>query len=173
MAKKIKPPRDPRAEKAERKAEKAAAQKEAQDQRAEAENEAKTAEEEAAAAAAARDEFQARGVELADHVHDHPGKVLAILGSVVLGGLLFGVYTVVDKSDNTKASAAYAAAIQVWEAPVGDGAAEKAKDGKPSFKDADERARAAKDQFVAVAQEHRGTGVGLPLALLALLRRRR
>jgi tetratricopeptide (TPR) repeat protein len=155
MAKKIKPPRDPKAEKAERKAEKAAALKEAQGLAAD--DEAKKAEEEAAAAAA-QDEFQARGVELADHVHDHPGKVLAILGSVIVGGLLFGIYTAVDKSDNTKASAAYAAALTTWKAPIVADA--KAEEGKPSFKDDTERAKAAKEQFTAVATGHRGTGAG-------------
>jgi tetratricopeptide (TPR) repeat protein len=163
MAKKIKPPRDPKAEKAERKAEKAAALKDAAEQKQESELKA---EEEAAAAAAAQDEFQARGVELADHVHDHPGKVLAILGSVVVSGLLFGIYTAVDKSDNTKASAAYAAALQVWEAPIDANATGAAADDKGttadkaklSFKDGNERAKAAKEKFVALAVEHRGTG---------------
>jgi tetratricopeptide (TPR) repeat protein len=161
MAKKIKPPRDPKAEKAERKAEKAAAQAEATSTTAD--EATQKADEEAAAAAAAQDEFQARGVELADHVHDHPGKVLAILGSIVVAGLLYGIYTVVDRSDNTKASAAYAAALRVWEAPIkaaaddASGDAPKA-DATPSFKDATARAKAAQEQFLAVASEHRGTG---------------
>jgi tetratricopeptide (TPR) repeat protein len=162
MAKKIKPPRDPKAEKAERKAEKVAAQAEAKAQNQAAEDEAKKAEEEAAAAAAAQDEFQARGVELADHVHDHPGKVLAILGSIVIAGLIYGIYTVVDRSNNTKSSAAYAEAIRLWEAPLkseGDAdSADSAAAKGPTFKDAAERARAAKEKFVAVATEYRGTG---------------
>jgi tetratricopeptide (TPR) repeat protein len=160
MAKKIKPPRDPKAEKAERKAEKAAALAEANAQTQTAEQESKTAEEEALAAAAAQDEFQARGVELADHVHDHPGKVLALLGSIVLAGLIYGIYTVVDKSDNTKASAAYAEAIKLWEAPLkaADDGADASADKGPSFKDATERAKAAQARFIAVAKDHRGTG---------------
>lgn len=161
MAKKIKPPRDKEAEKAERAAEKAAETKSAQDTGAE-EEASKAEEEAAAAAAAAQDEFQARGVELADHVHDHPGKVLALLGSVVAAGLLYGVYTVVERRDNTAASAAYAEAIKAWEAPVGEQTADAADDAAkaPAYKDAAERARAASEKFTAVAQAHRGAGAG-------------
>jgi tetratricopeptide (TPR) repeat protein len=168
MAKKIKPPRDPKAEKAERKAEKAAALAETQGSRAD--DEAKKAEEEAAAAAA-QDEFQARGVELADHVHDHPGKVLAILGSLVAAGLALGIYTAVGRSDNAAASAAYRAALEVSQAPLassgtesGDEAspAQEGKDAgdKPKFTDANARTKAAHEQFVAVATKYRGTGAG-------------
>jgi tetratricopeptide (TPR) repeat protein len=167
MAKKIKPPRDKEAEKAERAAEQEATKKSADEVKAE--EEARKAEEDAAAAAAAQDEFQARGVELADHVHDHPGKVLAFLGSVVVAGLLFGIYTVVEKRSNTAATAAYAAALKTWEAPIGDTAATSDASGGatgPKFKDATERARAAKEQFTKVATEHRGTG-GSALAWLS------
>ena len=164
MAKKIKPPRDKEAEKAERAAEQATTQKSAEEQKAE--EEARKAEEDAAAAAAAQDEFQARGVELADHVHDHPGKVMAILGSIVAAGLFYGIYTVVDSRDNTAASAAYADAHKVWTAPLGADGTSTAAGDAPSFKDATERARAAKDKFTAVATEHRGTG-GAALAWLS------
>jgi tetratricopeptide (TPR) repeat protein len=166
MAKKIKPPRDKEAEKAERAAAKAEERKSA-DERTAAEEAQKSAED-AAAAAAAQDEFQAAGVELADHVHDHPGKVLAILGSIVLAGLIYGVYTVVDRRDNTAASGAYAAALKVWEAPVADDAKEAAEGEKDlSFKDTAARATAAKEKFLAVAKGYRGTGAAALASLSA------
>ncbi len=125
----------------------------------------KKAEEATAAEAATRaasgiqDEFQARGFELVEWVHDKQGIVLGLLGAIVAGGLAIGVYTTMKHSRNADSSAALAEAFKVWEAPVvADG--ETAPDKGPSFKDAGARTTAAKAAFDKVAQSHDGTGAG-------------
>ena len=137
MAKKIKVHREPTAE------EKAA-------------EEQKKTEEAAKAAAGIQDEFQAKGFELVEWVHERQSLVLALIGLIIAGGLAFGVYTVVQKSRNTNASVALAEALEVVNAEITD---TPPKDGdEPTFKSADDRAKAAKAKLAAVKSEHSGTG---------------
>lgn len=123
--------------------------------------EAKAAEEAAKAAAGIQDEFQARGFELVEWVHEKQGIFLGILGAIVAGGLAYGVYNVVEKNRNSGASASLAEALEVFEAPVqatGDKADDAAASDGPSFKDATERATKARELFQKTASEHQGTG---------------
>lgn len=136
MAKKIKVHREPTAE------EKAA-------------EEQKKTEEAAKAAAGIQDEFQAKGFELVEWVHERQSLVLALIGLIIAGGLAFGIYTVVERSRNTEASAALADALEIVNASIAD---TPAKDGEPSFKTAEERSKAAKEKLTAVRNEHDGTG---------------
>lgn len=117
--------------------------------------EQKKTEEAAKAAAGIQDEFQAKGFELVEWVHERQSLVLALIGLIIAGGLAFGIYTVVDKSRNTNASAALSAALDVVNADLSD---TPATDDKPSFKTAEERAKAAKEKLQAVRTEHSGTG---------------
>lgn len=155
MVKSIKPPKDKEAEQAEE-------AKVSEEQKKAAED-AKAAEEAEKAAAAAQDEFQARGFELVEWVHDNRPIVLGFIGAVILGGIGFGVYQANQKSNNTAASAAYAAAQKIWEAPVGSDAA--AEDDAPSFKDAAEKNKAAREAFQKVLDGHKGTGAATLAAL--------
>lgn len=118
--------------------------------------EAKAADEAAKAAAGIQDEFQARGFELVEWVHEKQGLFLGILGAIVAGGLAFGVYTVVENNRNTEASASLATAIEAFEAPIEEAPAADAEG--PSFKDAKERATRARELFQKTAAEHQGTG---------------
>lgn len=124
--------------------------------------EQKQAEEAQRAAEGIQDEFQARGFELVEWMHEKQGVVLGIIGAIVAAGLAFGVYTAMQGSRNTTASASLAEALRSWEAPVG---AEDA-DGPtppdaPKFKDAAERAAAAKVLFEKTASEHGSSGAGI------------
>jgi tetratricopeptide (TPR) repeat protein len=150
MTKKIKPKTDKEAEKATAAEAKANEEKEA---------EAKKAAEAEALAAAVQDEFQARGFELVEWVHHNPSVVVGVIAIVLLGGLGFGVWTVVDRGNNTKASAAYAAAQKLWEAPIAD-TDPTPDDDVPFYKTATERSTAARTAFTNVATQHKGTGAG-------------
>lgn len=117
-------------------------------------------------AAGIQDEFQARGFELVEWVHKNEWAVLGMIAAVVLGGLGYGIWTVVDKSRNTDASVAYSAALQIWEAPLVDDA-DGADDKKKAYKDAAERNTAAREAFQNVVQKHAGTGGGTFASLYA------
>ncbi len=147
MAKKIKPPRDKEAEKAQ--AEEAKA-KEAETQAAE---EAAKAE---ADAAAVQDDFQARGFELVEWVQDNRAGVIGFLVTVVIAGLGYGVYTVVDKGNNTAATAAWVGALDLWESPVGTDP--NPDDNKKAYATADEKYKAARTAFEGVTKAHAGRG---------------
>ena len=117
--------------------------------------------EEALAAAAAQDEFQVKGFELVEWIHDHQPVVLAAIGAVLLGGVIFGVYGVVHHSSNESASVAYGKALTTWQAQVGDappGEAPPVGEDAPHFKDATARSTAARDLFRGLVKEHSGTG---------------
>ncbi|MDP2344948.1 MAG: tetratricopeptide repeat protein [Deltaproteobacteria bacterium] len=150
MTKKIKPKTDKEAEKATEAEAKANEEKEA---------EAKKAAEAEAMAAAVQDEFQARGFELVEWVHHNPTVIVGVIAIVLLGGLGIGVWTVVDRGNNTKASAAYAAAQKLWEAPIGEDT--NPDDDIPAYKDVAERAKAARTAFTGVATQHKGSGAGI------------
>ena len=114
----------------------------------------KATEEATRAAAGIQDEFQARGFELVEWMQEKQGLVLGVIGVIVLAGLGFGVYTVVNTSRNQDASVDLAKALEAYEAPITE---EAPKDG-PSFKDSAERARASRDLFQKTASAHKGTG---------------
>jgi tetratricopeptide (TPR) repeat protein len=152
MAKKIKPPRDKEEEK---RLEAEAKAKEVAD-KAGVVDEQKAAEAEAAAAEAVKDEFQVKGFELVDWVHENQATVMGFLGAVVLAGLGYGIYTVVDKSGNTEASAAWVSALDIWEAPVGEDSTPD--DGKTPYKTADEKFKAARTAFEGVTTKYDGRG---------------
>jgi tetratricopeptide (TPR) repeat protein len=137
MAKKIKLKKEPTAE--ERKA-----------------AEAKAAEDAAKAAAGIQDEFQARGFELVEWVHEKQSIFLAMIAVLVGGGLAFGVYNMVQTNRNTEASATLTTALEAFEAPIG----EEPTGSGPSFADASERATKARELFEKTASEHKGTGAG-------------
>ncbi len=145
MPQKIKPPRDKEAEKLAEEAEKVAA-------------EAKKTEEAEKAAETVQDEFQAAGFELVEWVHHHPSVIMGVIGVVLAIGVGVGVWQVVQKNQNTSASAAFAQAQKIWEAPIG--ADPDASDDVPAFKDVSERSKAAREAFNKVAAEHKGTGAG-------------
>ncbi|OGQ23807.1 MAG: hypothetical protein A2138_22675 [Deltaproteobacteria bacterium RBG_16_71_12] len=136
MAKKIKVKHEPTAE------EKAA-------------EEQKKAAEAAKAAAGIQDEFQAKGFELVEWVQERQSLILALIGLIIAGGLGYGVYTVVERSRNTTASAALAGALEVVNAEITD---TPPSGGDPSFKTVEERAKVAKERLLAVKGEHGGTG---------------
>lgn len=160
MTKKIKPPRDKEAEKA------AAAEQEAKETAAKAAAAnpdgvalPPTVEElkaEAEAAAAVQDDFQSRGFELVDWVHENQATVMGFLAAVVLAGLGYGVYTVVDKGNNTEATAAFSSALEIWEAPVGTDP--DAADGQKAYATAEEKYKAARTAFEGVTKQHAGRG---------------
>ena len=161
MTKKIKPKTDKEAEKLSEAEAKAAEEKEA---------ETKKAAEAEAMAAAVQDEFQARGFELMEWVHHNPSVVVGVIAIVLLGGLGLGVWTVVDRGNNTKASADYAKAQKLWEAPIGEDSRvdpSGASDDVPTYKDVAERSKAARTAFTGVTTKHKGTGAAT-LAHLAV-----
>jgi TolA-binding protein len=121
--------------------------------------EQKEAEEAQRAAAGIQDEFQARGFELVEWMQEKQGLVLAAIGAVLVAGLGFGIYTAMQGSRNTTASASLATAIKSWEAPVGDATADADPSGL-KFKDATERATEAKKLFEKTAADHGSTGAG-------------
>jgi TolA-binding protein len=106
-------------------------------------------------AAGIQDDFQARGFELVEWMHERQSLVLGIIAVIVGGGLAFGVYNWAMAGRNAEASKAFVAALETWEAPVGEAASEPTATG-PKFKDAKERDMAAKAQFEAAAQGHSG-----------------
>ncbi|MBI1947221.1 MAG: tetratricopeptide repeat protein [Deltaproteobacteria bacterium] len=136
MAKKIKVKHEPTAE------EKAA-------------EEAKKAEEAAKAAAGIQDEFQAKGFELVEWMQERQSLILGLIGLIVTCGLAYGVYTVVQRSRNTDASAALAGALDVVNAEITDA---PPSGDEPTFKSAEERAKVAKERLQQVRGEHGGTG---------------
>jgi tetratricopeptide (TPR) repeat protein len=152
MAKKIKPPRDKAEEK---RLEQEAKAKEAADKVGSAEADQKEAEA-AEAAEAIQDEFHVKGFELVDWVHENQATVIGILGAVVLAGLGYGVYTVVDKSGNAEASSAWVSALDIWEAPVGEDP--NPEDDKQAYKTADEKYKAARTAFEGVTTKYAGRG---------------
>jgi tetratricopeptide (TPR) repeat protein len=149
MAKKIKPPRDKAEEK---RLEEEAKAKEAADKVGSAEAEQKAAE----AAEAIQDEFHVKGFELVDWVHENQATVIGFLGAVVLAGLGYGIYTVVDKSGNAEASSAWVSALDIWEAPVGEDP--NPDDDKQAYKTADEKYKAARTAFEGVTTKFAGRG---------------
>lgn len=136
MAKKIKVKREPTPE------EKAA-------------EEQKKTEEAAKAAAGIQDEFQAKGFELVEWIQERQSLVLGFIGLIIAVGLGYGVYTVVDRSRNTEASAALAGALDVVNAEITDA---PPTGDEPTFKTAEERAKLAKERLQGVVTEHAGTG---------------
>jgi tetratricopeptide (TPR) repeat protein len=160
MTKKIKPPRDKEAEKAaaaEAKAKEAAAKVEAGNPEGVSlpptEEELKA---EAELAAAVQDDFQARGFELVDWVHENQATVMGFLAAVVLAGLGYGIYTVVDKGNNAAATAAFASALEIWEAPVGTDP--DPSDGQKAYATEEEKFKAARTAFEGVVKAHAGRG---------------
>lgn len=111
-----------------------------------------------------QDEFQAKGFELVEWVQDNRGTVVGILAAVLVLGFAFAAYNLFDTSRDREASAAYAAALKSYDAPITDTSTEEKADG-PRFANAADRARAARDLFQKVVDEHGGTGA----ATLALL----
>ena len=157
MTKKIKPARDKEAEKAEaaeEKAKEAAAKSEADGVAVPPTEEQLKAE--AEAAAAIQDDFQARGFELVDWVHENQTTVMGFLAAVVLAGLGYGVYTVVDKGNNTEATAAFSSALEIWEAPVGTDP--DPNDDQKAYATAEEKLKAARTAFEGVTKQHAGRG---------------
>jgi tetratricopeptide (TPR) repeat protein len=118
------------------------------------------AEDAAQAAAGIQDEFQARGFEFVEWVHEHPSAVLGGLGLVVLVGLGVGISSMVTKHSNGKASAAYSAALEAYDAPIDDAAGTPPAHG-PHYKDANERAKASREMFRTVVSEHSGSGAAI------------
>jgi tetratricopeptide (TPR) repeat protein len=147
MAKKIKPPRDKDAEKLS--AEEAKA-KEAEEKAAEEQAKAE------ADAAAIQDDFQARGFELVEWVQDNRAGVIGFLATVVIAGLGYGIYTVVEKGNNTAATAAWVSALDLWESPVGTDP--NPDDDKKAYATADEKYKAARSAFEGVTKAHAGRG---------------
>jgi tetratricopeptide (TPR) repeat protein len=157
MTKKIKPARDKEAEKAaaaEEKAKEAAAKSEAESLALPPTEEQLKAE--AEAAAAIQDDFQARGFELVDWVHENQTTVMGFLAAVVLAGLGYGVYTVLDKGNNTEATAAFSGALEIWEAPVGTDP--DPNDDQKAYATAEEKFKAARAAFEGVTKQHAGRG---------------
>jgi tetratricopeptide (TPR) repeat protein len=126
----------------------------------------KEAEEAARAAAGIQDEFQARGFELVEWIQEKQAWVLGFIAVVVLGGLAYGVYTVVSASRNSSASAELSKALESYDASVGNEPASKDSD-EPHYKDATERAKASRELFLKAADGHRGTGAGAVAHLYA------
>src|SRR4051812_21628627 len=126
--------------------------------------EAKAAEEAARAAAGIQDEFQARGFELVEWVHDKQALVLGFIALIIAGGLAYGIYNVVTANKNASASADLSKALDAYDAPVGD---EKADGDGPHFKDATERAKAARELFIKAAEGHKGAGAAAVADLYA------
>ena len=155
MTKKIKPP----------KSKEEAVDKEQAAADAEVAAQAKAEEEAAAAAAAAQDEFQARGFELVEWVQENRGIVMGVIGVVIVAGLGYGISTVVKRGADTEASAAWAKAQDIWQAPVGEDP--NPDDNIPAYDTAKAKAEAAKNAFTGVIKAHEGTGAGA-LAQLSL-----
>ena len=147
MTKKIKPKTDKEAEKLSEVEAAAKVEKEA---------EATKAAEAEAMAAAVQDEFQARGFELVDWVHENPAVIVGVIAMVILGGVGVGVWTAVESSANTAASSSYASAQKLWEAPIAETPAPD--ETGPTYKDVAERATAARTAFTTVTTQHKGTG---------------
>src|SRR4051812_8939593 len=73
---------------------------------------------EAEAAAGVQDEFQAKGFEFVEWIHDHQPVVLGAIGAIVLGGVVLGITSVVGGSRNESASAAYGKAVEAYDSPL-------------------------------------------------------
>lgn len=119
-------------------------------------DEAQATEEAARDAAGIQDEFQARGFELVEWVHEKQGAFLGVLSAIVAAGLAFGVFTVTKRSKNLDASVALAAGLEAYDAPIVDTSEPDAKG--ISFPDAAARATRAHELFALAAQQHPGTG---------------
>ncbi|HEY1100145.1 MAG TPA: tetratricopeptide repeat protein, partial [Myxococcota bacterium] len=167
MPQQIKPKRDKKEERAAeeaKKAEEAAAQAAAEAAaQSTGQPQVLSPEEEAAAQLAAQDEFQAKGFELVEWVQDNRGIVLGFLGAVVVAGLGFGIYSVANRGNNTEASADWAKALQIYDAPVGEDP--NPADDIAAYATEDEKTKAARAAFEGVVSNHKGTG-GAALASL-------
>jgi tetratricopeptide (TPR) repeat protein len=124
---------------------------------ASAEEATKVEEAKALEAQGIQDEFQAKGFELVEWVHENTTAVVAILAVVLVLGFAFAGYNLVSANRDADASAAYATALKAYDAPLGDAPADEPSGG-PRFKDATERAKASRDLFQKVVDEHKGTG---------------
>lgn len=166
MPQQIKPKRDKKEERAAEEAKKAAdaaAAATANAAQPTGQPEVLTPEEEAAAQVAAQDEFQVKGFELVEWVQDNRGVVLGFLGAVVVAGLGFGIYSVASRGNDTEASADWAKALVIWDAPVG--ADPDPADDVAAYATDEERTKAARTAFEGVVTKHKGTG-GAELASL-------
>ena len=124
----------------------------------------KEAEDAARAAAGIQDEFQARGFELVEWVHEKQAWVLGFIFLIIAGGLAYGIYNVVTANRDAGASADLSKALEAYDAPVGD---EKPDGDGPHYKDATERAKASRELFIKAADGHKGTGAAAIAQLYA------
>lgn len=100
-----------------------------------------------------QDEFQAKGFELVEWMQDHSQVVLALIGVVVLAGAVLGGSALMQEGRDEAASAAYARALEAFEAPLGD-ASEGDDAAALRFVDAKARATEARMRFQTVVREH-------------------
>jgi len=159
MPQQIKPKRDKKEERAAEEAKKAAEAAEAAAAAAPqstGQPEVLSPEEEAAAQVAAQDEFQVKGFELVEWVQDNRGLVLGFIGAVVVAGLGFGIYSVANRGNDTAASADWAKALVIWDAPVGTDP--DPADDVAAYATEEERTKAARTAFEGVIAKHKGTG---------------
>src|SRR5947208_1088829 len=95
---------------------------------------AKEAEDASRAAAGIQDEFQARGFELVEWIHEKQAFVLGFIGLVIASGLAYGIYTVVSANRNSGASADLQKGLDAYDASVGDNPTDKPEGDEPHFK---------------------------------------
>lgn len=150
MPQQIKPKRDKKEEKAAEEAKKASEASEA------LQADEVLAAEEAATAAAVQDEFQAKGFELVEWVQDHRGLVMGVIGAIVVGGLGLGIYSVASRGSDSAASADWASALKIWDAPVGEDP--DPADNVAAYATEEEKIKAARTAFEGVVSKHKGTG---------------
>ncbi len=164
MPQQIKPKRDKKEERAAEEAKKAAdAAAAASAAQPTGQPEVLSPEDEVAAQVAAQDEFQVKGFELVEWVQDNRGIVLGFLGAVVVAGLGLGIYGVTRHGNDTEASADWAKALVIWDAPVGTDP--DPADDVAAYATDDEKSKAARTAFEGVVSKHKGTG-GANLASL-------
>ncbi len=125
---------------------------------ASAEEATKVEEQKALEAQGIQDEFQAKGFELVEWVHENTATVVAILGVLLVLGFAFAGYNLFSANRDTDASAAYATALKAYDAPVGEAPAAGDDVKGPRYRDATERAKASRDLFQKVVDDHKGTG---------------
>lgn len=105
-----------------------------------------------------QDEFQAKGFELVEWMQDHSGAVLGLIGAVVFAGAVLGVSALMQEGRDDAASAAYARALEAFEAPLGE-ATEGEDTSAVRFSDARARATEARTRFQGVIAEHDASDV--------------
>lgn len=125
------------------------------------------AEERARQAAGIQDDFQARGFELVEWIHENQKYVLGFIGLVVLIGAGLGVYSLSTRSTNLSASKELSAAVEVVEAEVGPELPGLTQEGALRFETAKEKSDKALEKLSAVWTSHPGTGAATLARLYA------